>query len=74
MAREAKRPTWSNKPAGHDFAEARTYLSLLMAPDTAAAVGDRLRTAEVITFKPKDLVRAVACLRCQTRTARWPRI
>lgn len=58
MARKGSRPTWTDEPAEHDYAAARTYLSLLMAPDTADAVADRLRTAEAITFQPKDLLRA----------------
>ncbi|MBV9583017.1 MAG: hypothetical protein JO057_30905 [Chloroflexi bacterium] len=52
------KPTWTDEPAEHDYAAARTYLSLLMPPDTAQAVADRLRAAEAVTFQPKDLLRA----------------
>ena len=49
---------WKAEPDAHDYPAAQAYLSLLLLPERAAEVVDRLRDAPLQHFKAKDLVRA----------------
>lgn len=53
-----KQPHWKNEPDAHDYPAAYDYLSLLMDPEAATAVVERLKTAELTHRKAKDLLRA----------------
>ncbi|HEY2327949.1 MAG TPA: hypothetical protein VGH52_10745, partial [Gaiellaceae bacterium] len=50
--------TWKTVPDDHDFPAATDYLSLVFRADEAAALVERLRSAETVTRKAKDLLRA----------------
>lgn len=54
----ARRERWAESPADHDYAAAADYLSLLFDPPTVRTLVQRLRTAEPLTRKAKDLLRA----------------
>jgi hypothetical protein len=58
MARKGNTPTWADEPADQDFAAARSYLSLLLTNATLNSVVEQLRAATVVTFQPKDILRA----------------
>ncbi len=49
---------WKNDPDDHDYPAAANYLALLATPDEANALADRLKTAPIVTFKAKDILRA----------------
>ncbi len=49
---------WKDAPEEHDFPAARDYLSLLVSDAEAAAIVERLRHAEPVERKAKDLLRA----------------
>lgn len=49
---------WLDEPEHHDFAAALDYLSLVLEPDRAAKLVDRLRSAETVNRKAKDILRA----------------
>jgi hypothetical protein len=49
---------WKNDPEDHDYPAAAAYLSLVAPPETVALLVDRLRAAETIHQKAKDLLRA----------------
>jgi hypothetical protein len=54
----AKHEHWQDEPDDHDYPAAEDYLSLLMAPEAAHALVQRLRTAPLVHRKAKDLLRA----------------
>lgn len=58
MAKQAQSEHWKVEPDEHDYPAARAYLTLVLPPPAAEEVVARLRTAEVLHFKAKDLVRA----------------
>ena len=49
---------WQDVPEEHDFPAAADYLSLLAPANEVATVVDRLRAAETLHRKAKDLLRA----------------
>ena len=49
---------WLDKPAKHDYAAAKSYLSLLFDATTVARHVKKLRRAHMREFKAKDLLRA----------------
>ena len=53
-----KTETWKKQPDEHDFPAAGDYLSLVFRADEAAALVTRLRGAETVARKAKDLLRA----------------
>ena len=53
-----KEKIWLADPEEHDFPAAFDYLTLLYAEDVASAIVDRLKKAETIRKKAKDLLRA----------------
>ena len=50
--------SWQSEPEEHDYPAAGDYLSLLARSDLVAALVDRLRRAETVNHKAKDLLRA----------------
>jgi hypothetical protein len=51
-------PHWQDEPEAHDFPAALDYLGLLFRPAEAAKLVDRLRGAETVAKKAKDILRA----------------
>ncbi|HVP18055.1 MAG TPA: hypothetical protein VMU36_03605 [Spirochaetia bacterium] len=49
---------WLPEPEEQDYPAALSYLELLFAPEQASQIVDRLRAADVATFKAKDIFRA----------------
>jgi hypothetical protein len=49
---------WKADPDEHDYPAAASYLSLVAAPTAVEVAIHELRSAEVQTFKAKDLLRA----------------
>jgi hypothetical protein len=49
---------WQNNPEEHDFPAAADYLSLLARENVVAVVVKKLRSAETVHRKAKDLLRA----------------
>ena len=58
MAANPQSEHWKAEPDEHDYPAAQAYLSLLLQPDSAADVTNRLRSASLQHFKAKDLLRA----------------
>lgn len=58
MSKKPQSERWKLDPDESDYAAALGYLSLIAPPVTAEDIVTRLRTAEVATFKAKDLLRA----------------
>ena len=52
---------WLKSPEDHDYPAAQSYLSLLFDEAVAARYVQQLRSAEVTSFKAKDIFRA-SCL------------
>lgn len=50
--------SWLDDPEEHDYPAAIEYLSLLVLPVTAESVIEKLRKADVVQFKAKDIFRA----------------
>jgi hypothetical protein len=57
MAKETK-IRWLRKPEDHDYAAARSYLSLLYDEPAFTAHVDKLKRASVSKFQAKDIFRA----------------
>jgi hypothetical protein len=53
-----KSEIWLHEPEDHDFAAAADYLELQFPGDAAAAIVTKLRKAETVTKKAKDVLRA----------------
>jgi disulfide oxidoreductase YuzD len=51
-------PTWLGDAEEHDFPAAESYLSLIGSSKRAAELTARLRAANIIQFKAKDIFRA----------------
>ena len=49
---------WLDEPEHHDYAAALDYLTLLLEPDRADQLVARLRAAETVHRKAKDILRA----------------
>ena|ERR1700761_5515095 len=49
---------WLSEPEKHDYAAARSYLSLTLEPHVANGVVERLRPADIVEFAAKDVFRA----------------
>jgi hypothetical protein len=58
MAKRAQAEHWKVEPDEHDYPAALAYLTLVLPPATAEDIVARLRVAEVLRFKAKDLIRA----------------
>lgn len=56
--KSAPRENWKNKPDEHDFPAALDYLSLLFPEPDSAEIVARLKDAQTIYRKAKDLMRA----------------
>jgi hypothetical protein len=56
--KSAPRENWKAKPDEHDFPAATDYLSLLFPEPACAEIVARLKDAETIYRKAKDLMRA----------------
>lgn len=56
----AKRRTenWEERPDNQDYPAAEDYLSLVMSPASAKQVVRRLRAAQIVHRKAKDMLRA----------------
>jgi hypothetical protein len=52
------REHWKDEPDEHDYPAAVDYLTLLLAPEAARDLADRLRIAPVTRRKAKDILRA----------------
>jgi len=52
-----KSEIWLREPEDHDFAAAADYLELQFPKDAAAAIVTKLRKAETVTKKAKDVLR-----------------
>jgi len=57
-AEHARAELWKTEPDDHDYPAALDYLSLLLAPERAAAVVAALRNGPLVHRKAKDLLRA----------------
>jgi hypothetical protein len=53
-----KSEIWLREPEDHDFPAAADYLELHFSKETAAAIVTKLRKAETVTRKAKDVLRA----------------
>ncbi len=49
---------WKNSPDAHDYPAAANYLSLITTPEKANALAEKLKTADLVTFKAKDILRS----------------
>lgn len=49
---------WLPQPEDHNYPAAISYLSLIISPDEAKKIADKLRTAKTVYFKAKDIFRA----------------
>ena len=49
---------WMSDPEEHDYPAAENFLSLLVAPDEAAALARAMRSVSTEFHKAKDLLRA----------------
>jgi hypothetical protein len=49
---------WKPEPDEHDYPAALSYLSLLMTPNSADRLTERLKHADLEHFKAKDILRA----------------
>lgn len=49
---------WFDEPEDHNYPAATEYLTLLVAPEVAKALVQRLRDAPISHFKAKDIFRA----------------
>ncbi|TZF99296.1 hypothetical protein FW781_05050 (plasmid) [Chryseobacterium panacisoli] len=49
---------WMKEPETHDFPAAQDYLELLYEPDKARKMVEKLKAADTITKKSKDILRA----------------
>ena len=49
---------WMNKPQGHDYPAAKSYLSLIYKDRSVAKCIQQLKKAPVVQFKAKDIYRA----------------
>ena len=58
MPKSVAKIVWLDAPEDHNYPAAVDYLSLLHGPDHAAELGARLRAAEVVVHKAKDIFRA----------------
>ena len=58
MAKKANEIRWRRKPEDEDYPAALSYLMLLYAEADARTLEKRLRNAESVTFKAKDIFRA----------------
>ena len=56
--RKVSKTSWKNEPDAHDYPAAASYLTLLLPPEQADAIVLRLRTAPIVVYKAKDLLRA----------------
>ncbi len=54
----AKKPRWLDEPEEKDYAAARSYLSLLLAPDEVSEAVALLRKAPEGAWRAKDILRA----------------
>jgi hypothetical protein len=54
----AKPTLWKTSPDEHDYPAAYDYISLLFPEKTTQTIVKRLRQAEIVHRKPKDLLRA----------------
>jgi len=52
------RISWTKDPEDDDYAAAESYLGLLMSPEAAASLVERLRASTSTTFPAKDILRA----------------
>jgi hypothetical protein len=58
MAKNKVDIKWRNKPQGHDYPAAQSYLGLVYKQDVARALVKKLKRAPVSQFKAKDIFRA----------------
>ena len=58
MAQEEFKPLWKTEPDRHDYPAAATYLSLLADGRTVDHIVKQLKSAPLVTYKAKDLLRA----------------
>jgi len=49
---------WFDEPEDHNYPAGAEYLSLLVTPEVAKALTQRLRDAPIMHFKSKDIFRA----------------
>jgi hypothetical protein len=50
--------TWHEAPRKHDYPAARAYLNLLLSPNEAKKIVEKLRRADIEEFAAKDIFRA----------------
>ena len=55
---DARKVRWLEEPEEKDYAAARSYLSLLVAPEALDGLIDRLREAPAGSWRAKDILRA----------------
>jgi hypothetical protein len=55
---DLRKVRWLEDPEEKDYAAARSYLSLKVAPEALDPLIDRLRTAPVGSWRAKDILRA----------------
>ena len=60
MPRESSPVKWLDQPEDHDYAAAKSYLSLILAAAQAERLATQLRRARITEFKAKDILRASA--------------
>jgi hypothetical protein len=56
--RNKKEIVWLKEPADHNYPSAVSYLSLIVDEKKATLVVDRLKRANICTFKARDIFRA----------------
>ncbi|HKB34596.1 MAG TPA: hypothetical protein VKF16_12105 [Candidatus Dormibacteraeota bacterium] len=57
-AAATRKERWKESPDDHDYPAAEDYLSLVTTPAAAKALAGRLRTAQLVHRRAKDLLRA----------------
>jgi hypothetical protein len=55
-----RKERWKESPDDHDYPAAEDYLSLVTTPAAAKTLAGRLRSAQLVHRKAKDLLRASA--------------
>ena len=56
--KRARSEHWKDEPEEHDFPAAADYLSLLLPAEAVAATLTKLRAADTVLHKAKDLIRS----------------
>jgi hypothetical protein len=65
---------WKMESDDHDYPAAEAYLRLVLAPATAQALAEQLRSAPLVQHKARICCGPAACPCCWWTTCMWRRI